>query len=283
MRDHPRFTGTLLVLALPLLLGVDLLQSKNRATEAGNARLSAGKAEEALGEYDKAAEKLPNDPGVQFNRGVALYSLSRFDEATEAFLRATEAKTPDRKAQAFYNLGNTHFQAKRWKESVAAFKKSLAYDPANPRAKWNLELAMRQKQDEEKNQDKKQDDKKKDGKENPESKEQAKNESKKDDKGGGSGKDKGDKQNEKPPEKPQPPENDKQAGRDPAKQDEKQPPGAGQKPDPAQEKDPQQAQAGPDPREVEAILDNLEKSPKSLEQELARLRAAHRRPPAKDW
>jgi hypothetical protein len=34
---------------------------------------------------------------------------------------------------------------------------------------------------------------------------------------------------------------------------------------------------------MEAILDNLEKSPKALEQELARLRAFQRRPPAKDW
>ena len=36
-------------------------------------------------------------------------------------------------------------------------------------------------------------------------------------------------------------------------------------------------------QEVDAILDNLEKSPKALEQELARVRARHRRPPAKDW
>jgi len=34
---------------------------------------------------------------------------------------------------------------------------------------------------------------------------------------------------------------------------------------------------------VDAILDNLEKSPKALEQELARVRAMNRRPPAKDW
>jgi hypothetical protein len=34
---------------------------------------------------------------------------------------------------------------------------------------------------------------------------------------------------------------------------------------------------------MEAILDNLERSPKELEQELARLRALNRKPPAKDW
>ena len=53
---------------------------------------------------------------------------------------------------------------------------------------------------------------------------------------------------------------------------------------------PQKGQTGnkgkqppPDMAEVDAILDNLEKSPKALEQELARVRARHRRPPAKDW
>jgi hypothetical protein len=32
-----------------------------------------------------------------------------------------------------------------------------------------------------------------------------------------------------------------------------------------------------------AVLDNLERSPKDLEKERARLRAIRRRPPARDW
>jgi DNA repair ATPase RecN len=35
--------------------------------------------------------------------------------------------------------------------------------------------------------------------------------------------------------------------------------------------------------EIDAVLDNLERSPKDLEKMRARLRAVRRAPPAKDW
>ncbi|HEY0707373.1 MAG TPA: tetratricopeptide repeat protein [Polyangia bacterium] len=305
---------TWLLLLTPGLLGVDLLQSRNRATETGNQRFTAGKPEEALAEYDRAAAKLPNDPGVQFNRGAALYALSRWDEAAEAFLRATEAKPADRKAAAFYNLGNAYYQAKKWKEATAAFKKALAYDPADMRAKWNLELALRKKTEDDKNNDKNEKNDKNDKDQKEDQKEDKKGDQQaKDDKKGGE--DKGDKpqdnqkdqqaqdkpgqdqqqDQQKDPQqdqkkdpqsdKPQPDQQEQQA-----KQDQQKPPEPGQKPQPP----PGQAKQGDKPkdegprpaqdgRELEAILDNLERSPKALEQELARMRASQRRAPAKDW
>jgi Ca-activated chloride channel family protein len=293
MKPLTKEQRTALLLALPLLLGVDLLQSRNRATEEGNQRFKAGKAEEALAEYEKAAQKLPSDPGVAFNRGTALYALSRFEEASEAFLRATEAKTRDRKAAAFYNLGNSYYQAKKWGEAVAAFKKSLAYDPADMRAKWNLELALRKKTDEEKKGDK--DDKKdkkdqdkdqakndKNDKQDKKDKQDDKDKQAKDDKKNGD--DKGNKPDDqnKQDEQQKPPEPEKEQ----ASKDQSKPPAQAQKPEQPQGgkgDKPPEPRPGTDPREVEAILDNLEKSPKSLEAELAKVRAAHRRPAAKDW
>lgn len=306
-----RLSGVGLVLLLPGLLGVDLLQSKNRATEAGNQRFTAGKPEEALAEYDRAAQKLPGDPGVQFNRGAALYALSRWDEASEAFLRATEAKAPERKAAAFYNLGNSYYQAKKWKEATAAFKKALAYDPADTRAKWNLELALRKKNEEDKNNDKnekndKNDKDQKEDKKGDKQDQQAKNDKNqdnqdgKDDQNKDPGKNDDKNQNDKPNQDQQAGQNPKQDQKDQepppapedqqAKQDPQKPPAPGEKPQPppgqAKQADkpkddaPRPAQDG---RELEAILDNLERSPKALEQELARMRAAQRRAPAKDW
>ncbi|HVR64818.1 MAG TPA: hypothetical protein VMU50_23125, partial [Polyangia bacterium] len=38
-----------------------------------------------------------------------------------------------------------------------------------------------------------------------------------------------------------------------------------------------------DDKDMGAVLDSLEHSPKDLEKERARLRAVRRRPPAKDW
>jgi Ca-activated chloride channel homolog len=307
----------LLLAALPLCLGIDLLQSRDKAVEEGNAQMKAGKPEQALGRYDEAVKRLP-DPGVHFNRGAALYGLSRWEEAAEAFLQATEAKAPDLKGAAFYNLGNAFFQAKKYGEAVEAFKKALAYNPGDQRAKWNLELALRNRKDQEDKNQKNKDDKNKDPKDDQKKQndqkgeqkqaddkdQQAKNEPEKpgdEHKGDQQNKDGENKQDQQADQKDQqkPPEQKPQQ----AQNDPKQPPedkGQG-KPDQQDKRDqkdkppqasnqPQKGQTGnkgkqppPDMAEVDAILDNLEKSPKALEQELARVRAMNRRPPAKDW
>src|SRR5262245_30589062 len=102
------------LLALPLLLtAFEPLRSANRDVEQGNAAMQAGKAEEALKHYDAAVGKLAADPGAHFDRGTALYALSRFDEAGQEFLRATEAKETPLKAAAFYNLGNAFFKKEK--------------------------------------------------------------------------------------------------------------------------------------------------------------------------
>lgn len=283
-----------LVPILPLLVAVDVLQSKNRAIEDGNARLKAGKADEALGLYDKAVAALPSDPGAHFNRGNALYALSRYEEAAKEFLRATEAKVPGLKAQAFYNLGNSFFKGNKFGEAIEAYKRSLQLDPADARAKWNLEIALKKKQEEEKKKQEKDKDKEKDKEKNQDKdKDQdkdknGKDEDKQDKQEKGDDK-KGEEEKEKkddPKEKPQDPKQAKQdqkqdqakqdqAKQDQAKQDQAQAGGADKpKPEPAKPAELQQ---------IDAVLDSLEQSPKALEKERARLRAVRRAPPRKDW
>jgi tetratricopeptide (TPR) repeat protein len=159
---------------LPLLLAVDLLRSRNVEVDRGNAALKAGKAEEALQAYYKAAETLPKDPGVHFNRGSALYNLQRYEDAAQAFLRATEARPAPLKASAFYNLGNSFAKASKWGEAVEAYKKSLVYAPKDIKTKWNLELALRKKRDEDKQKQDNKDGQKKDDKQDDKG-EEAKN------------------------------------------------------------------------------------------------------------
>ena len=224
------------VLALsPALFGFDPLRSRNGEVEQGNALMKGGNAEEALKHYDKAVAALPAEPGAHFDRGSALYALQRFDEAGQEFLRATEAKDGALKAQAFYNLGNAFFKKEKFKEAVEAYKRTLALDPRDERAKWNLELALR-KQEEQKKKDQ--------------------------------DKDKQDKDKDKDKKDDQKKDQDK---KDDRKQDEQKNDAAKQPPPPASE------------QEMNAVLDNLERSPKDLEKERARLRAVRRRPPARDW
>jgi Flp pilus assembly protein TadD len=89
---RPALSLALLAVA-PLLFGFKLFESRNRDVEQGNAALQAGKPEDALAHYDKAVAKLPAESGVHFDRGAALYALSRFEEAGQEFCARPRART----------------------------------------------------------------------------------------------------------------------------------------------------------------------------------------------
>jgi Ca-activated chloride channel family protein len=270
--------AVLLALFLPFLGAWNPIERNNRAVESGNASMKNGKAEEALADYDKAVAELPNDPGAHFNRGNALFALSRFEEATAEFLRATQASEPSLKASAFYNLANSYFKNDKYSEAIAAYRHALALDPSNGRAKWNLELAQQKKKEEdkkkedEKNKDDKKDQDKKDDKKDQDKKDDKKDQDKKDDKKDQDKKDDKKDQDKKDDKKDQDKKDDKKDQEQQQQQEKKD-----QAPPPAKD------DKAPDMREIDAVLDNLERSPKDLEKMRARLRAVRRAPPSKDW
>jgi tetratricopeptide (TPR) repeat protein len=246
------------------------IERNNRAVESGNANMKNGKAEEALADYDKAVAELPSDPGAHFNRGNALFALSRFEEASAEFLRATQATLPSLKASAFYNLANSYFKNDKSSEAIAAYRHALALDPSNGRAKWNLELALQKKKEEDK---KKEDDKNKDDKKDDKKDQDKKDQDKKDDKKDQDKKnDKKDQDKKDQDKKDQDKKDDKKDQQQQQQQDKKD-----QAPPPAKD------DKTPEMREIDAVLDNLEHSPKDLEKMRARMRAVRRAPPAKDW
>jgi tetratricopeptide (TPR) repeat protein len=255
----------LLVALSPLLAAWEPLRSRNGEIEQGNALMKSGNAEEALKHYDKAAAALPGDPGVHFDRGAALYGLSRFDEAGQEFLRATEAKDGALKAQAFYNLGNAFFKKEKFKEAVEAYKRTLALDPRDERAKWNLEIALRKEQ-QQKDKDKDKDNKDKKDQDKNKKDDQKKDDQKKD-------------QDKKKPDEPKKDENKENKKDEPKPQDQRN----DQKDQQKQDQQKNDKQPPPDEQQMGAVLDNLERSPKDLEKERARLRAVRRAPPARDW
>jgi Ca-activated chloride channel homolog len=264
-----------LLLLFPGLVAFDPIRRPSTAIEEGNAKMKAGKADEALSAYDKAVAELPAEPGVHFDRGTALAALSRFDEAGEEFLRATEARDPALKSAAFYNLGNAFMKKEKYKEAIEAYKRALALDPKDERAKWNLEIALKKKRDDDKKKDdQKKDDQKKDDNKKDDNKkdDQKKDDNKKDDQKN-KDKDKQDKDKDKQ-------DKDKDT-QDKDKQDKPKPQGDENKEQ--QQDQPRPSEKPPAEREIESVLDSLEKSPKDLEKQRAMLRAVRRAPPARDW
>jgi Ca-activated chloride channel family protein len=274
----------LLALFVPFLGAWNPIERNNRASESGNASMKNGKAEEALADYDKAVSELPNDAGAHFNRGNALFALSRFEEASNEFLRATQASEPSLKSSAFYNLANSYFKNDKYAEAIAAYRHALTLDPSNARAKWNLELAQQKKKDEDKKKEdekNKDQDKKKDDKKDQDKKDDKKDQDKKDDK----------QDQKKDDKKDQDKKDDKKDDKQDQKKDDKKDQQQQQQQEQQKQEQQKQDQGQPPPkddkspsmREIDAVLNNLEQSPKDLEKMRARLRAVRRAPPAKDW
>ena len=187
----------------------------------------------------------------------ALYALSRFDEAGQEFLRATEAKDPALKAAAFYNLGNAFFKKEKFKEAVWPTSERSPSSPttSRPSGTWRSRCASRRirktktrrirtrrtrtRKKDDKKEGSRQEGQKKDDKKDDQKKDQDKKDQKDKDQ-----KDQKDKQDQKPQEKPSTPKE--------------------------QEK-------------IQSVLDNLERSSKDLEKERAKARAVRRAPPERDW
>lgn len=88
-------------------------------------------------QYNEAA-KLFNDP---YKRGVALYREGQYAAAAEAFDKVTNPKS---KLKAQYNLGNAHFQQNDYEKAIKAYEQVLAEQPTHEDARFNLELAKKQ-------------------------------------------------------------------------------------------------------------------------------------------
>lgn len=148
----------------------ELFRSESGSVAQGNEHLAKKQYKEALESYDRAARELPDDPGVQLNRGLALSALGKLGDAREAFRRAGSGNAPPEvRGPALYDLGAAFVQEadqagkaedldgakKLLTEAVDAFKGSLRAQPGNRDAAWNLEVAKRRIVDVEKKQEEK--------------------------------------------------------------------------------------------------------------------------------
>ena len=120
-----------------------LLRPK-RLTNSGRRDYAQGNHPEALKAFQQAAELRPNDPRTRFNLADALYKNGKFDEA-EAHFRALGADAKSQFAPASrFNLGNTLFQKKDHAGAVRAYRDALRLRPDDLETRRNLEMALRE-------------------------------------------------------------------------------------------------------------------------------------------
>ena len=111
-----------------------------------NAKSKQGKNDEALAAYQKAISLNPKDPSFYTGMGVILNSMGKTAESQEAFKKAAELD-PASAAQNFYNIGVTLVNGGKAAEAAEAFKQSIAADPNFAEAYYQLGMSLSGKQD----------------------------------------------------------------------------------------------------------------------------------------
>jgi tetratricopeptide (TPR) repeat protein len=106
--------------------------------------------ERAVRAADTAVRLAPGDPLVQYDAGTVHLTAGDprgaaklLDQAAQGLRKAA----PDLAGAASYNQGNAHLADGDLDRAIAAYKQALHANPADPSAKWNLELALRQRED----------------------------------------------------------------------------------------------------------------------------------------
>jgi Ca-activated chloride channel homolog len=118
----------------------------------GAAAMDAGDPAGAAAEFLKEAKGSSRDTSF-YNAGTAALEARRYDVARGALTEAAKSLDPDLRYRALYNLGllglleadaDTSKRDESLSQAADRLKEALLLQPSSARAKWNLELALRQ-------------------------------------------------------------------------------------------------------------------------------------------
>jgi Ca-activated chloride channel family protein len=136
----------LLILAALALVGCG--STAEKLNNEGNEAFAQEDYEGALLAYNQAQGESPELAEPHYNAASAHYKKEAYDQAQQEIEGAllAEQHQDGLDQNSYYNLGNTFFQAEQYQAAVEAYKEALRLDPADLQAKQNLELALRQLQ-----------------------------------------------------------------------------------------------------------------------------------------
>jgi Ca-activated chloride channel family protein len=84
---------------------------------------------------------------ARFGEAASHYKMADFNSAIQQFIQATlEANNDTERASALLNLGNSYFQLGDYLRAETAYRDTLLYRPADPRAQHNLAFTSGLKQ-----------------------------------------------------------------------------------------------------------------------------------------
>jgi Ca-activated chloride channel homolog len=126
--------------------------------ERGNRLYRAGDYAEAAEAYRAALGTRADGAELRYNLGTTLLRLGRYQEAEEYLRSALDTMEPDTRGRVQYNLGQRFLEDARAQDdpeaaaalydaAVEAYRQALRLNPEDGHAKWNYELALRERDD----------------------------------------------------------------------------------------------------------------------------------------
>lgn len=118
----------------------------------GDLKLQSSNYTEAKEAYLDALKDNPRNPRLNYNLGISLYKEKNYSSAEKLFRKSISLnqKNDGLKEKAFYNLGNSFFKQKNYRKAINAYKAALKINPKDRNTIFNLKLAEKLLEDEEK-------------------------------------------------------------------------------------------------------------------------------------
>jgi Ca-activated chloride channel family protein len=127
------------------------LYNPRERTEHALEALGKKQLDEAEDAADIANRIAPEEPRTGFNAGTAHLAAGQAKKAAkllEPAAKALDRKAPELAPAAWYNLGNAQLKAGDSAAAVEAYREALLRNPNDANAKFNLELALKEREKE---------------------------------------------------------------------------------------------------------------------------------------
>jgi Ca-activated chloride channel family protein len=151
-------------LFIPILLLAALAltacgQSAEKLNNDGNEAFANQDYQGALTAYHQAQEDAPELAEPHYNEANTHYRLEDYEQAQQQIEQAlvSEGSQQALDQSSYYNLGDVFFQAEQYEAAIESYKEALRLDPTDLQAKQNLELALKQLQQQQQEQQQQQD------------------------------------------------------------------------------------------------------------------------------
>lgn len=144
------------ILLAALLAAVSALgqqMPERREVRKGNRLYNKGEYQQSIERYGRALMLDPASFEATYNLGNALSKAEMYDKAEQMQNRAAAdtLRSDTERAEAYYNLGNTQFCQKKYREALESYKRSLLLNPDDREAKYNYAYTKHLLDDEQKN------------------------------------------------------------------------------------------------------------------------------------